>query len=87
MSYMVSSVVNGFKSAFQSYRWRQDMLGRAIVEIDRVIAEESAKHREATGDDDATQIKRDRRGTSQKIEDRRRVSSAEIPAVRVPHNS
>lgn len=80
-------VVNGFKSAFQSYRWRQDMLGRAIVEIDRAIAEESAKHREATGDDDATQIKRDRRGTSQKIEDRRRVSSAEIPVVRIPLKS
>jgi len=74
-------IVNGFKSAFQTYRWRQDILSRAILEIDRLIAEETARHIQATGDKESTLVKRDRRGTSQKIEERRRHTD-EHPAIR-----
>lgn len=66
-------VVNGFKSAFQTYRWRQDILSRAIAETDRIIAEETAKHSAKTGDKENTLIKRDRRGTSQKMEELRQT--------------
>ncbi len=74
-------IVNGFKSAFQSYRWRQDILSRAIAEMDRVVAEETAKHMQETGDSDQTTTKRDRRGTSQKMEERRRATG-EHPVIR-----
>ena len=74
-------VVNGFKSAFQTYRWRQDILSRALAETDRIIAEETAKHTAQTGDQESTVMKRDRRGTSQKMEERRRITD-EHPAIR-----
>lgn len=74
-------IVNGFKSAFQTYRWRQDILSRAIIEIDRIIAEETAKHAQQTGDHEPANVKRDRRGTSQKIEELR-SASGKHPAIR-----
>lgn len=67
-------VVNGFKSAFQSYRWRQDILALAIEEMDAIVAEEAAKYAQATGDEGPTRVKRDRRGTSQKMGDLRRIT-------------
>lgn len=67
-------IVNGFKSAFQSYRWRQDILARAILDIDMHIADEAARHLASTGEEAPTAFKRDRRGTSQRIEENSRVS-------------
>jgi len=66
-------IVNGFKSAFQPYRTRQDILDRAIAEMDMLIEEERARLEKQglvkplmTGDP------RDHRKTSHKIGDGRR---------------
>lgn len=73
-------IINGFKSAFQPYRTRQDMLARVIKEMDAMIQEETDRYREQSGDKDAGLVKRDRRGTSQKIQERH--ESNEYPSVR-----
>lgn len=65
-------VINGFKSAFQPYRTRQDMLMRAIAEFDKLVLEETDQYKLQTGDTEAPPVRRDRRGTSQKIAERRR---------------
>ncbi len=80
-------VINGFKSAFQSYRWRQDILARAIVEIDTAIAEEARRHAEATGEKLPAQYKRDRRGTSQRFEDKQREDDGLTRMVHVSDTS
>jgi adenosine deaminase len=74
-------VINGFKSAFQPYRVRQDMLGFVISEMDALIAEETDRYRAASGDREAAELKRDRRGTSQKMAERRRATG-QHPAIR-----
>ncbi len=65
-------IVNGFKSAFQSYRTRQDMIARVITEMDSLIQIETARYQSESGDNESANVKRDRRGTSQKIAERRR---------------
>lgn len=74
-------VINGFKSAFQPYRTRQDMLAVVITEMDAIIKEETDKYREQSGDTEAGLTKRDRRGTSQKMTERRR-ETGQHPIVR-----
>ena len=66
-------IINGFKSAFQSYRTRQDMLARVITEMDALIAAETERYQKESGDKDLGQVKRDRRGTSQKIAERKKT--------------
>lgn len=74
-------IINGFKSAFQPYRVRQDMLSRVIAEMDTIFKEETERYRQQSGDDEAALTKRDRRGTSQKISERRR-ETGQHPAIR-----
>lgn len=67
-------IINGYKSAFQSYRKRQDMLARVISEMDALIAVDTERYARETGDKDPGQVKRDRRGTSQKIQERKKIA-------------
>ncbi len=69
-------IINGFKSAFQSYRTRQDMLSRVIPEMDALIAADTERYTKETGDKDLGQVKKDRRGTSQKFAERKRIADA-----------
>ena len=66
-------IINGFKSAFQSYRTRQDMLSRMITEMDALIAADTERYAKETGDKDLGQVKKDRRGTSQKFAERKKI--------------
>ena len=67
-------IINGFKSAFQSYRTRQDMLARMITEMDALIAADTERYAKETGDKDLGQVKKDRRGTSQKFAERKKIA-------------
>lgn len=67
-------IINGFKSAFQSYRTRQDMLARMIAEMDDLIAADTERYAKETGDKDLGQVKKDRRGTSQKFAERKKLA-------------
>ncbi len=69
-------IINGFKSAFQSYRTRQDMLSRYIAEMDTLIAADTERYAKETGDKDLGQVKKDRRGTSQKFAERKKSAEA-----------
>ena len=73
-------IINGFKSAFQPYRTRQDMLMRAVAEMDVLIRDDADKYKATTGEEVPAEVKRDRRGTSQKIAERR--ATGEHPAIR-----
>ena len=73
-------IINGFKSAFQPYRTRQDMLMRAVAEMDVMIREDADKYKATTGEEVPAEVKRDRRGTSQKIAERR--ATGQHPAIR-----
>lgn len=73
-------IINGFKSSFQPYRVRQDMLSRVITEMDLLIKEETERYKAASGDSEAAEMKRDRRGTSQKIAERRKTG--QHPVIR-----
>jgi adenosine deaminase len=75
-------VINGFKSAFQPYRTRQDMLMRAISEMDELMRLDLERHRKETGEPIDQDVRRDRRGTSQKIAEGRRPTG-QHPVARV----
>jgi adenosine deaminase len=73
-------VINGYKSAFQSYRWRQDMLSRVIKEMDEILDAEARRLGVVAGDGGVVQTKRDRRGTSQRMEEGRAEQLADNPS-------